>query len=77
MGLVLILLRIASGTIERMRIDSAGDINIYNGIISGTAYSTSAVVAATNLDFKSAQVFTKTITGNTTFTFSNTQIGMD
>mgnify|MGYP003647780716 CR=1 FL=1 len=61
---------------ERMRIDSAGDINIYNGIISGTAYSTSAVVAATNLDFKSAQVFTKTITANTTFTFSNTQIGM-
>jgi hypothetical protein len=60
----------------RMRINDGGDINIYNGIISGTAYSTSATVAATDLNFKSAQVFTKTITGDTTFTFSNTQIGM-
>ena len=42
----------------------------------GTEYTTSAAVAATDLDFSTAQVFTKTITANTTFTFSNTEIGM-
>ena len=67
---------IAAGTTERMRIDSAGDINIYDGIISGTAYSTSAVVAASTIDFTSAQVFTKTMTANTTFSITNAQIGM-
>ena len=66
---------IAGGS-ERMRIDSAGDINIYDGIISGTAYSTSAVVAASTIDFTSAQVFTKTMTANTTFSITNAQIGM-
>jgi len=42
----------------------------------GTEYTTSAAVAATDLDFSSAQVFTKTISTNTTFTFSNAEIGM-
>jgi hypothetical protein len=42
----------------------------------GTEFTTSAAVAATNLDFSTAQVFTKTLTGDTTLTFSNTEIGM-
>ena len=41
----------------------------------GTEFTTSAALA-TNVDFSSAQVFTKTLSGATTLTFSNTQIGM-
>ena len=37
---------------------------------------TRAVISAENVDFESAQVFTKTLTANTTLTFSNTAIGM-
>lgn len=37
---------------------------------------TRAVISASNVDFESAQVFTKTLTANTTLTFSNTAIGM-
>jgi hypothetical protein len=70
------IIRNGGGTVNRMLIDSVGDINIYDGIISGTAYSTSAVVAASTIDFTSAQVFTKTMTANTTFSITNAQIGM-
>ena len=42
----------------------------------GTEFTTSAVIAASDVDFSSAQVFTKTLTADTTFTFSNTSIGM-
>ena len=41
----------------------------------GAEFTTSAALA-TNLDFATAQVFTKTLTADTTLTFSNTQIGM-
>lgn len=41
----------------------------------GTEFTTSAALA-TNVDFASAQVFTKTLTGATTLTFSNAEIGM-
>ena len=41
----------------------------------GTEFTTSAALA-TNVDFATAQVFTKTLTGATTLTFSNTAIGM-
>jgi len=41
----------------------------------GTEFTTSAALA-TDVDFSSAQVFTKTLTGATTLTFSNTAIGM-
>jgi hypothetical protein len=41
----------------------------------GTEFTTSAALA-TNVDFATAQVFTKTLTGDTTLTFSNTEIGM-
>jgi hypothetical protein len=41
----------------------------------GTEFTTSAALA-TNVDFSTAQVFTKTLTGDTTLTFSNAEIGM-
>ena len=41
----------------------------------GTEFTTSAALA-TNVDFSTAQVFTKTLSANTTLTFSNTEIGM-
>ena len=41
----------------------------------GTEFTTSAALA-TDVDFSTAQVFTKTLTGATTLTFSNTAIGM-
>ena len=41
----------------------------------GTEFTTSAALS-TNVDFSVAQVFTKTLTGATTLTFSNTAIGM-
>ena len=42
----------------------------------GTEFKTSASIAASDVDFSSAQVFTKTLTGATTLTFSNASIGM-
>ena len=41
----------------------------------GAEFTTSAAIS-TNVDFSTAQVFTKTLTGDTTLTFSNTAIGM-
>ena len=41
----------------------------------GTEFTTSAAIS-TNVDFSTAQVFTKTLTGDTTLTFSNAEIGM-
>jgi hypothetical protein len=41
----------------------------------GTEFTTSAALS-TNVDFATAQVFTKTLSGNTTLTFSNDEIGM-
>jgi hypothetical protein len=41
----------------------------------GTEFTTSAALS-TDVDFASAQVFTKTLSGATTLTFSNTEIGM-
>ena len=42
----------------------------------GTEFTTSAAVAASDVDFSTAQVFTKTLSGATSFTFSNAQVGM-
>ena len=39
-------------------------------------FTTSSAVAASDVDFSTAQVFTKTLTADTTFTFSNASIGM-
>jgi hypothetical protein len=37
---------------------------------------TRAAIATSDIDFATAQVFTKTMTADTTFTFSNASIGM-
>lgn len=42
----------------------------------GTEFTTSAAVSALAVDFATAQVFTKTLSGDTTLTFSNDAIGM-
>ena len=39
-------------------------------------FTTSSVISASDVDFSFAQVFTKTLTANTTLTFSNVQTGM-
>jgi len=41
----------------------------------GAEFTTSAAIS-TNVDFSAAQVFTKTLSGDTTLTFSNAEIGM-
>jgi hypothetical protein len=41
----------------------------------GTEFTTSAALS-TDVDFSAAQVFTKTLSGDTTLTFSNAEIGM-
>jgi hypothetical protein len=41
----------------------------------GDEFTTSAALA-TDVDFSTAQVFTKTLSANTTLTFSNDEIGM-
>ena len=60
-------------------VTGATALTIANDVISyaklGTEFTTSAALA-TNVDFATAQVFTKTLTGDTTLTFSNTAIGM-
>ncbi len=42
----------------------------------GTEFTTAEVISASDVDFSSAQVFTKTLTGATTLTFSSVQTGM-
>ena len=44
--------------------------------VLGTEFTTAATVAAADIDFSAAAVFNKTLTADTTFTFSNTSIGM-
>ena len=47
---------------------------ISSGVL-GDEFTTTAAVT-TDLDFSAAQVFTKTMTADTTFTYSNVGIGM-
>lgn len=60
-------------------VTGSGTLTIANDVITyaklGTEFTTSAALA-TNVDFSTAQVFTKTLTAATTLTFSNTEIGM-
>ena len=42
----------------------------------GNEFTTSSAIAASDINFASAQVFTKTLAADTIFTFSNTAIGM-
>ena len=60
-------------------VTGSGALTIADDIISyaklGTEFKTSAALT-TEVDFSTAQVFTKTLTAATTLTFSNTSIGM-
>ena len=60
-------------------VTGASTLTIANDVITyaklGTEFTTSAALA-TNVDFATAQVFTKTLSGDTTLTFSNAEIGM-
>jgi len=42
----------------------------------GNEFTTAAVLSASDVDFSTAQVFTKTLTANDTLTFSNVSTGM-
>lgn len=42
----------------------------------GAEFTTSEVIPASDVDFSSSQVFTKTLTGTTALTYSNASIGM-
>ena len=44
--------------------------------VLGTEFTTAAAVVAADIDFSAAAVFNKTLTADTTFTFSNDGIGM-
>ena len=58
---------------------SIDTVHLADDVISyaklGAEFTTSAALS-TNVDFATAQVFTKTLSGATTLTFSNTAIGM-
>jgi hypothetical protein len=60
-------------------VTGSSTLTIANDVITyaklGTEFTTSAALA-TNVDFSTAQVFTKTLSGDTTLTFSNAEIGM-
>jgi len=59
------------GSIDTVHL--ANDVVTYAKL--GAEFTTSAALS-TNVDFSTAQVFTKTLTGDTTLTFSNAEIGM-
>jgi hypothetical protein len=42
----------------------------------GSEFTTAAVISASDVDFSSAAVFTKTLSANTTLTFSSVETGM-
>ena len=62
---------ITEGTTNKYLLD---DSVVYSKL--GAEFTTSAAIAASDVDFSSAQVFTKTLTADTTFTFSNANVGM-
>ena len=60
--------------------DAVTNSKIANDVVGydklSNEFTTSAAIAAEDIDFSSAQVFTKTLGANTTLTFSNDSIGM-
>ena len=62
---------ISEGTTNKYLLDNSV---VYSKL--GSEYTTSSVISASDVNFSAAQVFTKTLTADTTFTFSNTSIGM-
>ena len=63
---------ISDGSISSAKL--ANDAVSYDKL--GAEFTTSAALSASNVDFSSAQVFTKTLTANDTLTFSNVSTGM-
>ena len=63
---------ISDGSISSAKL--ADDAVSYDKL--GAEFTTSAALSASNVDFSSAQVFTKTLTANDTLTFSNVSTGM-
>ena len=63
---------ISDGSISSAKL--ADDAVSYDKL--GAEFTTAAALSASDVDFSSAQVFTKTLTANDTLTFSNVQTGM-
>jgi len=61
-------------------VTGATALTIANDVIDyanmGAEFTTAAVISASDVDFSSAAVFTKTLSANTTLTFSNVSTGM-
>ena len=61
-------------------VTGATALTIANDVIDyanmGAEFTTSATISASDVDFSSAAVFTKTLSANTTLTFSNVSTGM-
>ena len=59
---------------------SAGAVTIANDAVSyaklGAGFTTAAAISASDVDWSSAAVHTKTLSANTTLTFSNVSTGM-
>ena len=63
---------ISNGSIDSAKI--ANDAISYAKL--GSEFTTAATLSASDVDFSTAQVFTKTLTANDTLTFSNVSTGM-
>lgn len=67
-------------TIELSASDGTGTVRIKDDGVTyakmGAEFTTAATISASDVDFSSAAVFTKTISGTTALTFSNVQTGM-
>lgn len=62
-------------SITTVAIDTiADDIVTYAKL--GTEFTSTGILGGTVIDFAAAQVFTKTLTANTTFSISNAEVGM-
>ena len=61
-------------------VTGSGVLTIANDVITydklANEFTATAGIGASDVDFSLAQVFSKTLTGDTTFTFSNAQVGM-
>ena len=66
------VLDISDGSISSAKI--ADDAISYAKL--GSEFTTAAALSASDVDFSTAQVFTKTLTANDTLTFSNVSTGM-
>lgn len=67
-------------SIELSATDGTGAVRVKDGGITnaklGDEFTTSSSISASDVDFSSASVFTKTLSASTTLTFSNVETGM-